>query len=210
MQIVLFPINIVLFPESILPLHIFEEKYKRLINNSVKSKSAFGVSLEDGNKIADIGCLAVVESIVNKYPDGRLDINILGCLKYKIVDYPESKSDYVIAEVEIVKDKKERINQTLLSECIDIYNFMTADLPTLRLKSITKDDLKDRLASYFFAQKAGLILKQKQVLLEMSSENERLEFVKNHLLDMEPSVDKTTKIERIIRNDGYLKRGGTK
>ena len=72
------------------------------------------------------------------------------------------------------------------------------------MQQTTKEELTSKYASYFFAQKAGLIPKQKQSLLEMKSENERLTYIQEHLQRIKPSVSKAIEIEKIVRNDGYL------
>ncbi|HMK38660.1 MAG TPA: LON peptidase substrate-binding domain-containing protein, partial [Bacteroidota bacterium] len=70
----LFPLNVVLFPRSALPLHIFEERYKVLINECVERGTPFGVALAREKGMADVGCSAVVSSVTRRYDDGRMDI----------------------------------------------------------------------------------------------------------------------------------------
>ncbi|MER3328543.1 MAG: hypothetical protein RIF34_03110, partial [Candidatus Kapaibacterium sp.] len=88
--------------------------------------------------------------------------------------------------------------------------FITNKIPVFRVQQTTKEELKGRTASYFFAQKVGLIGKQKQHLLEMENENERLSYLKEHLERIKPSISKAIEIEKIIRNDGYLLPGDLK
>lgn len=207
MKIGLFPLNIVLFPQSIFPLHIFEDKYKNLINDCIADEKKFGINLTNGTEIAEYGCTASVKNVVNIYPDGKLDINIIGCEKYKIVDIKESINPYLEAEIVLIKDIVEVINMELLNDCIELYNFITNKIPVFRVQKTTIEELQDKIASFYLAQKAGLIPKQKQILLEMNSENERLAYLKEHLKRIKPSIDRAVEIEKIVRNDGYLSAG---
>lgn len=204
MKIGLFPLNLVMFPEAIYPLHIFEDGYKNLINTCMTEKSEFGIILTNGSDMAEYGCTARVYSLMRKYPDGKMDINVIGCEKFKLQDYEIGENLCIEAEVDILKEKEEEADDTLIESCLDLYNFITSKIPVFRVQQTTKEALAGKFASYFFAQKAGLIPKQKQVLLEMTSENERLAYIEEHLQRLKPSVNKAIEIDKIVRNDGYL------
>jgi|APTNR8051073442_1049403.scaffolds.fasta_scaffold04141_4 ATP-dependent Lon protease len=210
MKIGLFPLNLVLFPESVYPLHIFEDRYKNLVNNCIENKSKFGIIFTNGNDIAEIGCTAKINDIFTKYPDGKIDLSVIGCDKFKLTSYEENENKYLEGEIEIISDIAEPIIEKLLDDCIELFNFITNKIPVFRVQQITKEDLIGRFASYYFAQKVGLIGKQKQFLLEMNSENQRLAYLKEHLERIKPSVSKAIEIEKIIRNDGYLAPGDLK
>jgi Lon protease-like protein len=210
MKIGLFPLNLVLFPESVYPLHIFEDRYKNLVNNCIENKSKFGIIFTNGNDIAEIGCTAKINDIFTKYPDGKIDLSVIGCDKFKLTSYEENEKKYLEGEIEIISDIAEPIIEKLLDDCIELFNFITNKIPVFRVQQITKEDLIGRFASYYFAQKVGLIGKQKQFLLEMNSENQRLAYLKEHLERIKPSVSKAIEIEKIIRNDGYLAPGDLK
>lgn len=210
MKIGLFPLNLVLFPESIYPLHIFEDRYKLLVNESLEFKSKFGIIFSTDNTLAHFGCTAKVHEIIKKYPDGKLDLSVIGHEKFKLNSYEESEDSYAIGEIELISDMVEPIEDNLLNDCIELFNFITNKIPVFRVQKTKKEDLIDKTASYYFAQKVGLIGKQKQHLLEMNSENERLAFLKEHLERIKPSVSKAIEIEKIIRNDGYLSPGDIK
>ncbi len=210
MKIGLFPLNLVLFPESIYPLHIFEDRYKKLISDCIANHTKLGVIFTNGTDIAEYGCAAKVHEIIKKYPDGKLDVSVIGYDKFKLLSYEESEESYSQGDIEIAIDTEEPIVEELLDDCIELFNFITNKIPVFRVQQTTKEDLTGRIASYFFAQKVGLIGKQKQHLLEMDKENERLAYLKEHLERIKPSVSKAIEIEKIIRNDGYLLPGDLK
>ena len=70
----LFPLSLVTFPTKIVPLHIFEERYKVLISECLNNKSEFGIVYQNNNTLAEYGCSMNVLEVVKKYPDGRMDI----------------------------------------------------------------------------------------------------------------------------------------
>ena len=70
----LFPLSLVSFPTKIVPLHIFEERYKILISECINNKSEFGIVYQNNNSLADFGCSMKVLKVVKNYPDGRMDI----------------------------------------------------------------------------------------------------------------------------------------
>ena len=74
----LFPLDVVLFPGTPLPLHIFEPRYKEMIAECRAQDRPFGVvrALEQG--LADVGCTAEIVTVVKEYPDGRLDLVVEG------------------------------------------------------------------------------------------------------------------------------------
>lgn len=206
MRIGLFPLNLVLFPESIYPLHIFEERFKLLVNECISRNEKFGIVFSSGIELASYGCTAKVHQIIKKYPDGKIDISVKGYDRFKLIALEEDNTSYSKADIEIVDDITETIDEELLDDCIDLFNFITNKIPVFRVQKTTKDELIGVRASYYFAQKVGLIGKQKQHLLELNSENLRLDYLRNHLLNIKPSVSKAIEIEKIIRNDGYLPR----
>jgi Lon protease-like protein len=88
----LFPLQVVVFPRTGLPLHIFEERYKAMVGEAIRDKSEFGVVLAKENGIASVGCTVVVERVLRTYADGRMDILARGRRRFEIVALNEEKS----------------------------------------------------------------------------------------------------------------------
>ncbi|MEZ4613151.1 MAG: LON peptidase substrate-binding domain-containing protein [Caldilineaceae bacterium] len=104
MEMPLFPLNVVLFPGMFLPLHIFEPRYREMVEHCVETKSPFGVALiRDGQEVGDaatpcdIGTAARIAK-VQRMPDGRMNISTVGTQRFRIesVDYSRS---YAVAQV---------------------------------------------------------------------------------------------------------------
>jgi Lon protease-like protein len=99
----LFPLRVVVFPRTPLPLHIFEDRYKEMVGNAVRDNSEFGVVLAKDNGIVNAGCTVMVEKVLETYPDGRMDILTRGQRRFEIVALNEEK-DYLQAEVSFFDD----------------------------------------------------------------------------------------------------------
>ena len=74
----LFPLKVVLFPRTELPLHIFEERYKEMIGECVAEGTEFGIVLVLEQGLASTGCTAAIVDVIRKFPDGRMDILVRG------------------------------------------------------------------------------------------------------------------------------------
>ena len=99
----LFPLHVVVFPRTRLPLHVFEERYKKMIGNAIRDHSEFGVVLAKENGIVSAGCTAMVEKVLETYPDGRMDILTRGLRRFEIVELSGEKA-YLQAEVSFFDD----------------------------------------------------------------------------------------------------------
>lgn len=88
----LFPLDIVLFPKMVLPLHIFEERYKEMIGECLRSKAPFGVLYAHDGTTARVGCRAGILKVLKKYDDGRMDLLTQGGDRFEILHFDTSAS----------------------------------------------------------------------------------------------------------------------
>lgn len=199
----LFPLSLVLFPDSYYPLHIFEEKFKNLINNCINNYRVFGINLVTSTKIFETGCTASVSEVVRTYDDGKMDIIVKGIRRYKLRQILTTESPYQEGEIDYYDDVEEDFNSILLDKCIEQYNHITEIVKSVIIEKINPESFNVVFPSYTIAQKAGLTNIQKQKLLELNSENERLSFLNEHLKMIIPMLKETEYISTIIKNDGY-------
>ena len=80
----LFPLQVVVFPRTRLPLHIFEERYKVMVGEAIREDSEFGIVLAKDEGIVNAGCTVAVEKVLQMYPDGRMDILTRGRRRFEI------------------------------------------------------------------------------------------------------------------------------
>src|SRR5215470_9214338 len=100
----LFPLQVVVFPKTPLPLHIFEERYKEMVGNALRDNSEFGIVLAKDDGIVNAGCTVTVEKLIHMYPDGRMDVLTRGLRRFEVVSLNEEKS-YLQAEVSFFDDE---------------------------------------------------------------------------------------------------------
>jgi Lon protease-like protein len=100
----LFPLRVVVFPRTHLPLHIFEERYKQMIGSCIRDESEFGVVLAKNEGIVDTGCTVKVQKVLEMYADGRMDILTRGERRFEIANLNEEK-DYLQGELEFFDDE---------------------------------------------------------------------------------------------------------
>jgi ATP-dependent Lon protease len=199
----LFPLNVVLFPRSALPLHIFEERYKLLVNECVERGTQFGIALARDEGMADIGCSASVSSVTRRYDDGRMDIVVGGERRYRLLHYESGRAPYLLGEVAYIEEPDEAVNGDLASSTIELFNalLVVAYKGTGTLVSSARSEAG---LSYVIAQKAGLDLPRRQELLEIPGENARLRMLNDYLTELLPRLKRAGEVQRVVQNDGYI------
>ncbi len=166
----LFPLEVVLFPRTVLPLHIFEDRYKEMIAEVLEAKAEFGVVLVREKGIVNTGCTAVVEKVVKRYPDGRTDILAVGRRRFEILLLNEEKS-YLRGAVQFFEDEEPApeagdVQRKALDSSKVLWELEEAELPP-------ELNAADPQLSFQLAQ-AIRDLDFRQSLLRLRSEGERI------------------------------------
>lgn len=195
----LFPLGVVLFPGSALPLYVFEERYKLLIGAGLE----FGINLTENGNLAEVGCTARVREVVRRYGDGSFDVIVGGIRRYELVEFHKDRAPYYVGTVLFREQQPEQRDQVLLKETIALYN------EAVRVvykdgRFVIREESEQQLYSYRIAQKIGLDLPKRQLLLEVDSENRRLEILRTYLKDVLPRLENAAEVDNVARNDGYL------
>lgn len=192
----LFPLSLVLLPDAILPLHIFEERYKTMMAELIPQGGEFGVVLAKNQGIASIGCAAVVERILQKYEDGRLDLIARGRRRFLITGLDDAR-DYLRGEVEPFEDvddtpaPPELRNQVLQA--------------SMRLLGTASDALdQSRLLSFQIAESLNDADKR-QAVLSIRSEVDRLRFLLAILPRYAAEQERIELVKRIAPLNGHAK-----
>lgn len=198
----LFPLSTVIFPESAIPLHVFEERYKKLINDCLRENTVFGINLNFNGKFSQIGCSVDIIDVINKYDDGKMDIIVGGRQRFKINSLIDGKA-YHRANIEFFDDNKEELNQALFDKTLQTFNYFAEKITTIKIEKTSAQEIKGRRLSYHIAPKTGLSVDQKQDLLELRSENDRLLYLLNHMEGLLPLLEEAETITKIVMYDGY-------
>jgi len=202
-QLPLFPLGVVLFPGSALPLHIFEERYRLLVGQSSRTGAEFGINFTRKGNLSRIGCTARVREVVRRYEDGSFDVIVEGVRRFSVVEFHRDQAPYVIGRVEFIEQAQEHEDTGLITETLELYNRLVGIVYRDEDFQLTREGGASPL-SFRMAQKAGLDLASRQHLLEVDSENERLEWLRSHLTLFLPKLENAAEIDRIARNDGYV------
>lgn len=173
MRIPLFPLDVVLFPGEPLPLHIFEERYKEMIDGCLEKRSAFGVVRAQRDGLAVIGCTARILRVLHRYEDGRLDILCRGEQRFEI-EMLENARAYLEAKVEFFDDHEEPAARSLREECLALH-FETLELAGLETCEMPAS--LDRPISFLLASTLPADLGFKQQLLNCRSDIKRTEYL---------------------------------
>ncbi|HVD45581.1 MAG TPA: LON peptidase substrate-binding domain-containing protein, partial [Rubrobacter sp.] len=105
-DIPLFPLNVVLMPGAPLPLHIFEERYKQMVNECLEQEGEFGMVFADESGTREVGCTAKIVELVERYEDGRMLILVEGSRRFKLNNVLTGKP-YYVGEIEYFQDEAE-------------------------------------------------------------------------------------------------------
>jgi len=172
----LFPLNIVAFPTKVISLHIFEERYKVLIAESISQKKDFGIIFRNNNDLAEYGCTTTVLEVVKKYSDGRMDILVKGNKIFRL-NSKLMEDELLVGEVEL-KDSSIDVVLEDFDELKDKY------LKLLLTIGITSDLDKHIKKSFSFELLDGITLPPEfeLMLISTTSENHRLKIL-NSIFD---------------------------
>jgi Lon protease-like protein len=173
----LFPLGMVLLPGTALPLHIFEERFKSMINDCSENHQDFGIVYYNGSVLRRFGCTAHTVGVVQTYDDGRLDILTSGNRRYEILELIEGRP-YVQAKVRFFDDQPEDgiILTELAHLAIDTLEEL-AEQAGKRFDRSLLHRLSPQALSFVLANTDLLNLEERQEVLEDTSCHKRLELL---------------------------------
>jgi Lon protease-like protein len=168
----LFPLGLVLLPQELVPLHIFEERYKQMIGECLESDSEFGIVWLSGDGLRDIGCTAQIERVIERFDDGRMNILVVGAQPFRLMRRIEEMA-FPAGDVELLEDFAPDADPDLVQQAQARY----AEL--VEKATEEKPDLDEiaALDAYGMAATVEHPPEAKQALLELRAENDRLRMV---------------------------------
>src|SRR3954464_1412002 len=123
----LFPLGIVLLPTEIVPLHIFEERYKLMIRECLDSEGEFGIVWLSGDGLREVGCTAGVSQVLKELEDGRMNILVAGGRPFRLLRRIDDMP-YPAGDVEMLEDASEANDAAALEELTSEAHERYADL----------------------------------------------------------------------------------
>lgn len=198
----IFPLGIVVYPGEQLNLHIFEPRYKQLINECFETKKPFGIPSVIDNKMNDTGTLIRVLEITTVYDDGKMDIKTEGLEVFTILEVIKELPEKLYGGTIVnYPANVERGNRVLMQHII------TAIRELHKLLKISKEFKKpdEELWSYDVAHHAGLSLTEEYELLQLLHELQRQEYLKRHLKKVIPVIAEMETLKERIQLNGHFK-----
>jgi Lon protease-like protein len=168
----LFPLGLVLLPQELVPLHIFEERYKLMINQCLETDSEFGIVWLSDDGLRDIGCTARIERVIETFEDGRMNILVVGDQPFRLLRRIE-ELPFPAGDIELLEDYDPASDPELSEQARARY----AELIEKATEEKPDVDEIAQLDAYGMAATVEHPAEAKQALLELRAENDRLRMV---------------------------------
>jgi Lon protease-like protein len=194
----LFPLEVVLFPGTPLPLHIFEPRYKEMIGECLEQKKQFGVIRAQETGLADVGCTAEILAVTKTYDDGRMDIVAEGRDRFELLEVNQDRS-FLRGSILFVQDESDRPTAAERLRAIELHRQIMAlanaqqDLP----------EGEEAPLSYHLVGSLPLDLDFKQKLLSLRSEARRIQTVVEYFEGILPTLLRTITIRQKAGGNGH-------
>ncbi len=216
-KLAIFPLATVLFPGAILPLHIFEERYKAMMRYAIENGGLFGLSYrndaligrETPPEVGSIGCIAKINAVV-PLEEGRMNVISTGMVRYKVAAILQA-SPYLIARVEALADDLEPgadLNQTF-DDMVDVCKqFLEAAQTLNEVNAPISQNLPDDPEDFSLLVSSALPIDNdaKQALLEMTSTRLRLTRLRSYVTRALADFNERIKIQEIAKSNGHGKK----
>lgn len=194
----LFPLNIVSFPDEDVNLHIFEPRYKQLINECWEEKKTFGLPAFIENKVMPIGTEMKVIEIVNIGLNGEMDIKTKGLRTFQIIEFQKEVPDklYAGAIVDFLKleeNADSQLHEQIKEQLQELFKQLGV------AKEIRYNNTLD-MAHYI-----GLTIQEEYDLLSKDNEKDRQLLILAHLQRLIPVVTRARKIRDKLKMNGHFK-----
>ncbi len=198
----LFLLPLVALPGELIPLHVFEERYKTMIGECIESEREFGIVWLSDESLREVGCAASIERVLERMDDGRMNVLVLGTRPFRVLER-QSHLPYPAGVVDFVEDRGEEPDQELRAQAHEAY----AEL----VKRATDRDMDqaelDEMGAYAMAATVDFGLDAKQGLLDMRSENARLRLVTRLFRAAMKRLDLVERAHERAQSNGKIRFG---
>jgi Lon protease-like protein len=195
----IFPLPLVLLPTELAPLHIFEERYKRMINLCIEEGAEFGIVWLGDSGLADVGCTARITELIDRMEDGRMNIVVRGGKPFRLLRRVE-ELPYPAGDIELLEDEQAASDthaDAARSTYAEVVEKATDERPG-------DEDLAD-MDAYKMAATIELEPALKQRLLDSRSEDERLEIVEELFTKAVERLERAEHVSEVARSNGKVR-----
>ncbi len=200
MKLPLFPLQSVFFPGEKVPLHIFEERYKQLINDCRADAVTFGIPVYIHDSIA-YGTEVQLVEVVNTYESGAMDVICVARQVFRVLTFDNEMEGKqyaggVVQFLDNINDGIKADKEEVLAKIEELYTIMDVPFSPIAV---------EKFNSFVLAHKMGLSYEQEYQLLQMEKESERLNFIKSHLLGTIQVLKEVNRTKELIDMNGHFK-----
>ena len=198
----IFPLNIVVYPGESLNLHIFEPRYKQLINECQTAGKPFGIPAVIDNRLQDYGTVVRIKEITTAYENGEMDIKTEGEQVFRILEVIKEIPDklYGGAIVNYPANHPHGSAEAMRGVVNSIKELY-------KLLNVQKDFKKEEgtLNTYDVAHHVGFSLQEEYEFLNLLHERQRQEYLKRHLTKIMPTVAQMESLKEKVKLNGHFK-----
>ncbi|MBM3801365.1 MAG: hypothetical protein FJW26_03535 [Acidimicrobiia bacterium] len=202
----LFPLDIVLFPQMLLPLHIFEERYKDMIRQCLQNNTPFGVIYAHDGSVERVGCTAVISQVIRRYADGRIDLVAQGRDRFQVVFFDDSEP-CLRASVDLLFDlpTDREPSEVHVTQAFDLFEQACKLSGVDGGKELERGSTTPGLA-FRLASTLQLDNSIRQRLLEAPSEDARLKELIECLAELAPRLAERQNAVKLAGSNGRPRR----
>jgi len=198
----LFPLGIVALPSEPVPLHIFEARYKTMINECLAHEREFGIVWLSDEGLREIGCACAIDRVLERMDDGGMNILAKGTRPLRVVER-QGHLAYPAGVVEFVEDRPDPVDPTLRQVAHEAY----ADLVRRAAGRESDADELAEMSAYEMAATVDFGLDAKQGLLDLRSENARLRLITRLFRAAIKRLDFVDRAQTRARSNGKVRFG---
>ena len=195
----IFPLPLVLLPTELAPLHICEERYKRMINLCIEESTEFGIVWLGDSGLAEVGCTARITELIDRMEDGRMNIVVRGGRPFRLLRRID-ELPYPAGEIELLDDDEDASAshaEAVRSSYAEVVEKATDERP--------KDEDLAEMDAYRMAATIELEPALKQKLLDSRSEDERLEIVEELFEKAVERLERAEYVSEVARSNGKVR-----
>ena len=196
----LFPLALVALPGELVPLHIFEERYKTMMSECLEAGTEFGIVWMADDGLREIGCACEIERVLERMDDGRLNLLARGTRPFRVIER-QGHLAYPAGVVEFVSDSGEEPDSQLAGDARSAY----ADLVRRATDREPEDHELAEMGAYDMAATVDFGLDAKQGLLDLRSENARLKLVTRLFRAATKRLDFVDRAQARARSNGKVR-----
>ena len=198
----LFPLGLVALPGEVVPLHIFEERYRTMMAECLEQEREFGIVWMADDGLREIGCACEIERVLERMEDGRMNLLTRGTRPFRVLER-QGHLAYPAGVVEFIADHSEEPDSGLIDDARAAY----ADLVKRATDREPEDEELEQMGAYDMAATVDFGLDAKQGLLDLRSENARLRLVTRLFRAAVKRLDFVDRAQARARSNGKVRFG---